>query len=158
MPSITPFLWFDDNAEEAARFYVSVFKGKITRISHYTETGPGPVGSVMTVAFRMLGQYFVALNGGPMFKFNEAVSFVVRCKTQREIDYYWRRLLAGGGEPSRCGWLTDKFGLSWQVVPDVLIEVGTGKDKAKAARMMAAMMQMTKFDIKKLQRAAAAKK
>lgn len=160
MPTLTPFLWFDYQAEEAAKFYVSVFKrGKIVAVSRYSEGGPGPAGAVMTVEFRILGQTFTALNGGPVFKFNEAVSFVVRCKTQREVDYYWKKLSSGGGQASRCGWLKDKYGLSWQIVPDALIEVfGSGKkDPARAARVMGAMMQMTKLDIKKLRQAAAAK-
>jgi len=161
MPTLTPFLWFSDNAEAAAEFYVSVFKGgKIITVSRYAEGGPGPVGSVMTVEFKILGQTFTALNGGPVFTFNEAVSFVVRCKTQREVDYYWKKLSAGGGETSRCGWLTDKYGLSWQVVPDALFELfGDGKkDPAQSARVMQAMMKMSKLDIKKLRQAAKAKR
>lgn len=160
MPTLTPFLWFSDNAEAAAKFYVSVFKdGKIVTVSRYAEGGPGPAGSVMTVEFRILGQTFTALNGGPVFKFNEAVSFVVRCKTQREVDYYWKRLSSGGGETNQCGWLKDKYGLSWQIVPDALIELfGDGKkDPAQAARVMRAMMKMTKLDIKTLRQAAKAK-
>lgn len=161
MPTLTPFLWFSDNAEAAAQFYVSVFKGgKILAVSRYAEGGPGPVGSVMTVEFRILGQTFTALNGGPVFQFNEAVSFVVRCKTQREVDTYWKKLSSGGGEPGQCGWLKDKYGLSWQIVPDALIELfGTGqKDPAQSARVMQAMMKMRKLDIKKLRQAAEAKR
>jgi predicted 3-demethylubiquinone-9 3-methyltransferase (glyoxalase superfamily) len=154
---ITPFLWFDNNAEEAAKFYVSVFKkGKLGDISRYTEGAPAPAGTVMTVEFQLFGQKFVALNGGPVFKFNEAVSFVVSCQTQREVDYYWKKLSAGG-ETSQCGWLKDKFGVSWQIVPDVLMELFRGKDRAKSTRVMQAMLQMTKLDIKRLKQAAAKK-
>lgn len=157
MQKITPFLWFNRDAEKAAKFYVSVFKkGKVGAISRYTEGGPAPAGSVMTVEFRLFGQDFVALNGGPVFKFNEAISFVVHCQTQREVDYYWKKLSAGGRE-IECGWLRDKFGVSWQIVPTVLMDLLKGKDRAKAARVMQAMMQMVKIDIKKLQQAAAAK-
>jgi predicted 3-demethylubiquinone-9 3-methyltransferase (glyoxalase superfamily) len=158
MPTITPFLWFNDKAEEAATFYVSVFKGgKIQMVSRYTEAGPGPVGSVMTVEFKILGQTFTALNGGPVFRFNESVSFVVRCKTQREVDYYWKKLSSGGGRTSQCGWLKDKYGVSWQIVPSALLDLLLGKkhDPVRAARVMSAMMQMTKLDLKKLLQAAA---
>lgn len=156
MQKITPFLWFDSQAAEAAKFYVSIFKkGKIVNVAHYTEAGPAPAGTVMTVEFELFGQEFVALNGGPHFKFNEAVSFVVNCKTQREVDYYWRKLTAGGGEPSMCGWLKDKFGVSWQIVPTALMELVTSKDRAKATRVMQAMLQMTKIDLKKIKQAAA---
>jgi len=161
MPTLTPFLWFSDNAEAAAKFYLSVFKGgKIVAVSRYAEGGPGPVGSVMTVEFKILGQTFTALNGGPVFKFNEAVSFVVRCKTQREVDSYWKKLSSGGGETSQCGWLKDKYGLSWQIVPDGLIElISEGKkDPAQSARVMRVMMTMTKLDIKKLRQAAKAER
>lgn len=155
MQKITPFLWFNSNAEQAAKFYVSVFKQKarILNISRYTEAGPAPAGSVMTVEFRLFGQDFVALNGGPMFKFTEAVSFVVNCETQREVDYYWKKLSAGGKE-IQCGWLKDKFGLCWQIVPTALPRLFKGKDRAKATRVMQAMMQMVKLDIKKLEEAA----
>jgi predicted 3-demethylubiquinone-9 3-methyltransferase (glyoxalase superfamily) len=157
MKPITPFLWFDNEAEQAAKFYVSVFKGrsKILDVSRYGDTGPGPKGSVMVVDFQLGGQRFSALNGGPVFKHSPAISFVVRCKTQEEIDAYWKKLLAGGGQPSQCGWLTDKFGVSWQVVPDILLTTLAGKDKAKADRIMAAQMQMVKFDIAALKAAAA---
>ena len=159
MQKISPFLWFNDNAEAAAKFYVSVFKkGKITNISRYTEGSPAPAGTVMTVEFELFGQKFVALNGGPHFKFTEAVSFVIHCKTQREVDHYWQKLSSGGGETSQCGWLKDKFGLSWQVVPTALIELFNSKDRARSTRVMQAMLQMTKLDIKKLKQAAAAKK
>ena len=157
MQKITPFLWFNDNAEEAARFYVSVFKeGKIVSVTRYTAGSPAPAGSVMTVEFKLRGQKFVALNGGPLFKFTEAVSFVVNCKTQREVDYYWKKLSAGGQE-IQCGWLKDKYGLSWQIVPTVLVDLCKGKDRAKTTRVIQAMMQMTKLDIKGLKKAAAKK-
>lgn len=157
MPTITPFLWFNDNAEEAAKFYVSVFKkGKILNTSRYTEGAPGPAGSIMTVEFKILGQVFTALNGGPVFKFNEAISFVVRCKTQREVDYYWKKLSAGGKEV-QCGWLQDRYGLSWQIVPTALLDLFGGKDRARSTRVMQAMLQMTKLDIKALKKAAAKK-
>jgi predicted 3-demethylubiquinone-9 3-methyltransferase (glyoxalase superfamily) len=154
---ITPFLWFDDKAEEAAKFYTSIFKNsKIGNITRYDEeaTGPTgrPAGSVMTVDFQLGGKEFVALNGGPMFKFTEAISFVVNCENQEEVDYFWSKLSAGG-EESRCGWLKDKFGLSWQVVPTVLIEMLTDKDTAKAKRVMHAMLQMDKIDIAVLKKA-----
>jgi predicted 3-demethylubiquinone-9 3-methyltransferase (glyoxalase superfamily) len=156
MKKITPFLWFNDNAEEAAKFYVSVFKqGKIRRISRYTAAGPAPEGSVMTVEFQLRGQDFVALNAGPAFKFTEAISFVVSCETQREVDYYWKKLISGGGAPSACGWLKDKYGMSWQITPTALMDLLYSKDRAQAARVMEAMMQMTKIDIKKLKQAAA---
>ena len=159
MQKITPFLWFDNNAEEAVKFYLSVFKkGKITEMLRYTEGAPAPAGTVMTVAFKLFGQDFVALNGGPVFKFTEAISFVVNCETQREVDYYWKRLTANGGQPSQCGWLKDRYGLSWQIVPTILIDLLGSKDRAKATRVMQAMLEMTKIDIKKLQAAAAEKR
>lgn len=155
MPTVTPFLWFDHDAEEAAKFYISVFKGgKILKISHYPEGSPGPAGSVMTVEFKILGQVFTALNGGPIFKFNEAVSFVVQCRTQREVDYYWKKLSAGG-EEVQCGWLKDRYGLSWQIVPTALLDLFGGKDRARSTRVMQAMLKMTKLDIKALKKAAA---
>ena len=155
MQKISPFLWFNDNAEKAVKFYISVFKkGKITDITRYTEGAPAPAGTVMTVEFQLFGQEFIALNGGPVFKFTEAISFVVHCKTQREVDHYWRKLSAGG-ETSQCGWLKDKFGLSWQIVPTVLIDLLSSKNRAKATRVMQAMLQMTKIDIKRLKQAAA---
>src|SRR5207237_9550647 len=140
MHKITPFLWFDGKAEEAAKFYASIFKNsKIGKITRYEEESAGPTGrpagSVMTVEFELEGQEFVALNGGPMFKFTEAISFVVNCETHEEVDYFWTKLSVGG-EESRCGWLKDKFGLSWQVVPTVLIEMLADKDAAKAKRVM----------------------
>jgi predicted 3-demethylubiquinone-9 3-methyltransferase (glyoxalase superfamily) len=154
---ITPFLWFDDEAEEAAKFYTSIFKnskvGDITRYDEEAAKPTGrPAGSVMTVAFQLEGQEFVALNGGPIFKFTEAVSFVVNCATQEEVDYFWSKLSAGG-EESHCGWLKDKFGLSWQVVPTVLIEMLADKDAAKAKRVMKAMLEMDKIDIPVLKKA-----
>ena len=154
MQKITPFLWFNDNALEAAKFYASVFKqAKIGKVAYYGEGMPGPAGSVMTVEFKLFGQDFIALNGGPVFKFTEAISLVVNCKTQREIDYYWKKLSAGGKEV-QCGWLQDKYGLSWQIVPTVLMELAASKDRAKAGRVLQAMMGMVKFDIKGLKDAA----
>jgi len=153
MQKITPFLWFDNNAEEAANFYVSVFKNsKVLNIARYGEVGPGPKGTVMTVEFELDGQEFVALNGGPRFKFTEAVSFVVNCDTQEEVDYYWERL-SEGGEKSRCGWLRDKFGLGWQVTPTILGKLLADKDQEKANRVMQTMLKMDKLDIEPLQRA-----
>jgi predicted 3-demethylubiquinone-9 3-methyltransferase (glyoxalase superfamily) len=155
MPAITPMLWFDKEAEEAARFYVSVFpNSKITATSRYGDAGPGPKGSVMTVAFELDGNPFTALNGGPLFKFNESVSFVIHCKDQAEVDRYWEKLVAGGGRHSDCGWLKDRYGLSWQVTPDMLLELITQPDDAKKQRVMKAMMQMQKLDIAVLRKAA----
>ena len=158
MQKITPFLWFDDQAEEAVNFYTALFKNsKICRIFHYTEeaaekTGR-PVGSVLTIEFEIEGQKFVALNGGPLFKFNESISFVINCETQEEVDYFWEKLTADGGEESACGWLRDKFGLSWQVTPTVLIHMLHDKDPEKAERVMKAMLQMQKIEILKLKAA-----
>lgn len=150
---ITPMLWFDHQAEEAAKFYTSIFpNSKITQIARYSEVGPGPAGSVMTIGFELDGQPYTALNGGPIFKFTEAVSFVVHCKSQQEVDHYWDSLIAGGS-PSQCGWLKDKYGLSWQIVPDVLIELMQDKDTRKAGKVAAAMMKMVKLDIATLQKA-----
>jgi len=150
MQKITPFLWFDGKAEEAARFYVSVFKNsKILSVSRYGEAGPGTQGSVMTVAFELDGEKFVALNGGPNYAFSPAVSFVVDCETQQEIDHYWERL-SEGGEKVRCVWLKDKYGLSWQIVPTVLPELLQDKDPEKRKRVMAAMLKMVKLDIEQL--------
>jgi predicted 3-demethylubiquinone-9 3-methyltransferase (glyoxalase superfamily) len=158
MQKITPFLWFNDNAEEAVKFYTSVFKNsKIGKIARYGEEGERvsgrPAGSVMTVEFQLEGQEFVALNGGPYFKFTEAISFVVNRETQEEVDYYWEKLSAGGKEV-QCGWLKDKYGLSWQIVPMVLGELLSDKDAAKSQRVMDAMLKMVKLDIKKLKQAA----
>ena len=156
MQKISPFLWFDGNAEEAADFYVSLFKGsKILKIARYGEAGPGPAGAVMVVNFQIEGQDFIALNGGPLFKFTEAISFVINCQTQEEVDHYWNRLTAGGGQESQCGWLKDKYGLSWQVTPTILGELLVDKDQKKAQRVMQAMLQMKKIDIAALKRAAA---
>jgi len=150
---INPFLWFDDQAEEAARFYTSIFNNsKIETIVHYGETGPGPKGSVMTVAFELDGQKFVALNGGPHFKFTEAISFVVNCETQAEVDEFWQKL-SEGGEEVACGWLKDKFGLSWQIVPTVMVEMLQDPDPEKSQRVMQAMMPMKKLDIAVLEQA-----
>src|SRR6266478_941787 len=153
MQKITPFLWFTDQAEEAVKFYASIFKNsKIGRILRYGEEATKvsesgrPVGSVLTIEFEIEGQKFVALNGGPQFKFNESVSFVVNCETQKEVDYYWGKLTADGGQESACGWLKDKFGLLWQVTPTVLIDLLHGTDSAKAERVMKAMLQMQKID------------
>lgn len=153
MPKISPFLWFDTQAEEAAKFYVSIFpNSKILKTAYYPEGSPGPVGSVMTVEFELDGQRVIALNGGPQFKFSEAVSLSVECKTQQEVDTYWEKL-SRGGEKGPCGWLKDKFGFSWQVNPKVLDEMLTDPDPKKAKRVMAAMMKMTKIEIAALERA-----
>ena len=162
MQKVTPFLWFDDQAEEAAKFYTSIFKnskvGKITRYGEAAEKAAGrPAGSVMTVEFELESQKFTALNGGPVFKFNESVSFVVNCDTQEEVDYFWEKLTAGGGQESECGWLKDKFGVSWQVVPRALMDMSQDKDPKKFERVMKAMLQMQKLDIKTLKDAYAGK-
>ena len=154
MKKITPFLWFDNEAEDAARFYVLIFKNsKIGTITHYGEAGPRPKGTIMTVEFQLEGVEFVALNGGPQFKFTEAVSFSVNCETQDEIDFFWEELSADGGQTGPCGWLKDKFGLSWQVNPVVLGKMLADKDHAKSQRVMKAMMEMDKMDIAALKRA-----
>jgi predicted 3-demethylubiquinone-9 3-methyltransferase (glyoxalase superfamily) len=155
-PKITPFLWFDTQAEQAATFYVSVFKdSKLGRISRYGKAGHDvhgrTAGSVMTVEFELAGQKFLALNGGPNFKFTEAVSFVVNCDGQDEVDYFWSKLSAGGQE-GPCGWLKDKYGLSWQIVPSVIPKMMTDADAAKSDRVMAAVMKMKKLDVAKLER------
>jgi predicted 3-demethylubiquinone-9 3-methyltransferase (glyoxalase superfamily) len=153
MPKIKPFLWFDTQAEEAAKFYVSIFKNsKIVKVARYGEAGPGPKGSVMTVVFQLDGQEFIALNGGPHFKFTEAISFVVECKTQEEVDEYWEKLTEGGQEV-QCGWLKDKYGLSWQITPTVLGEMLSDPDREKAKRVMEAMLKMKKIEIAELRRA-----
>jgi len=150
---ITPFLWFDDRAEEAANFYVSLFENsQVGAITRYGDAGPGPKGSVMVVSFRLAGQEFVGLNGGPLFKFTEAVSFVVNCQNQEEIDKYWEKL-SEGGQKSQCGWLKDKFGLSWQIVPTILPKLVDGSDPERANRVMQALLQMTKIEIAKLKQA-----
>ena len=151
---ITTFLWFDQNAEQAVRFYTSIFKdSKILEETRYTEGGPMPQGTILTIKFQLAGQEFIALNGGPEFRFTEAISLFVNCESQAEVDEYWNKLLAGGGEPSQCGWLKDKYGLSWQVAPTVLLEMLQDKDRARAKRVMDAMMQMVKIDIAALQKA-----
>ena len=153
---ITPSLWFDTEAEEAAAFYTSVFKNsRIVNVSHYTESAPRPAGTVMTVEWELDGQRFVGINGGPEFTFSEAVSFQITCEDQAEVDYYWERLTAEGGEESQCGWCKDKFGLSWQVVPVGMDELFSDPDKSKAERAMQAMFGMKKIDIAALDRAAA---
>ena len=151
---ITPFLWFDNNAEEAMNHYVSIFKNStILSVTRYGEAGPGPAGTVMVGSFELDGQKFAALNGGPMFKFTEAVSLVVNCESQEEVDHFWDKLCAGGGAPGQCGWLKDKFGLSWQIVPRALVELMQDPDPEKSKRVMQAMMQMTKIDIARLKQA-----
>ena len=153
MQKIKPFLWFDTQAEEAANFYVSIFNNsKILSISRYGDGGPGPKGSVMTVSFELDGQEFIGLNGGPHFKFTEAISFTVMCKTQAEVDDFWKKLTAGGQEVE-CGWLKDKYGLCWQITPTILPEMLSDPDPQKAKRVMQAMMTMKKIDIAALQRA-----
>ncbi len=154
MPKITPFLWFDSQAEEATNFYVSIFKNsKVGEVSRYGESGPGPKGSAMTVAFELDGQKFTALNGGPVFKFTEAISLVVNCENQEEIDYFWEKLSSEGGQEVQCGWLKDKYGLSWQIVPTILPELVKSDDPKKSERVMKALMQMKKLDIGKLKEA-----
>jgi len=153
MLKITPFLWFDNQAEEAAKFYTSIFKNsKVVQVSRYGDAGPRPKGSVMTVAFELEGQQFTALNGGPLFKFNEAISFVVDCKSQEEVDYMWARL-TDGGEEGMCGWLKDKYGVSWQIVPTTLVEMLNDPDPEKSKRVTEAMLKMKKLDIQTLRRA-----
>lgn len=153
MDKITPFLWFDTEAEAAAKFYTSVFRNsKIRETHYYGEAGPRPKGSVLTVAFELFGQEYVALNGGPEYKFTPAVSFLVHCETQEELDQYWDRL-AEGGTPIQCGWITDKFGVTWQIVPKALLEMLRDKDPKRAARVTRAMFAMVKLDIAGLERA-----
>ncbi len=153
MQKITPFLWYDNNAEEAVNLYTSVFKNsKIKKVSRYGDAGPGPKGSVMVINFEIEGQDFSAMNGGPTFKFTPAISLMVNCKTQQEVDELWEKLSAGG-RTDQCGWLQDKFGLSWQITPTILIEMIADKDPEKSSRVMAAMMKMTRIDIDKLQEA-----
>jgi predicted 3-demethylubiquinone-9 3-methyltransferase (glyoxalase superfamily) len=153
MQKITPFLWFDGDAEEAMNFYVSIFKNaKIVNVTRYGETGPGPEGMVMTATFQLDGQEFIALNGGPQFKFTEAISFLVNCETQEEVDDLWEKL-SEGGKKERCGWLKDKYGLSWQIIPSVLSKLMQDKDAQKAKRVMQAMLRMDKMDVKALQQA-----
>jgi predicted 3-demethylubiquinone-9 3-methyltransferase (glyoxalase superfamily) len=154
MQKIVPNLWFDTEAEEAAEFYVSLFEdSKVLDVVRYTEAGPREPGTVMVVSFRLLGRDYVAINGGPTFPFTEAVSFEVRCDGQEEIDRLWDALTADGGQESQCGWLKDKYGLSWQIVPEAWIEMATGKDPKKVNAAMQAMLGMTKLDLAELQRA-----
>ncbi len=153
MQKIVPFLWFNDNAEEAMNFYVSIFKNsKVGRVTRYGDAGPGPKGSVMWCTFTLEGQEFHALNGGPHFKFTQAISLFVNCETQQEVDELWKKLSAGGRE-DQCCWLQDKYGLSWQIIPTILGKLLGDKDPVKANRAMTAMLQMKKIDIKGLQRA-----
>lgn len=153
MQKITTFLWFDHQAEEAANFYTSLFKNsRIAGVSRYGEGAPMPKGTAMSVTFELEGQEFMALNGGPLFKFTEAVSLFVKCETQQEIDHFWEKL-SEGGQKSRCGWLKDKYGLSWQIVPVVLGQLMSGKDPEKSKRVMQALMKMDKLDIQGLQQA-----
>ena len=153
MQKITPFLWFDSNAEEAMNFYVSIFKNsKVLKVTRYEEAGPGPKGTVMSATFQLKGQDFFALNGGPLFSFTPAISFFVNCETQQEVDELWEKL-SEGGQKERCGWLKDKYGLSWQIIPSALGEMLGDKDPAKASRVMHAMLQMNKIDIKGLKQA-----
>ena len=154
MQKIRPFLWFDNNAEEAMDFYTSIFKdSEVFNISRYPEGSPIPAGTLMSATFRLEDQEFMVLNAGPQFKFNEAVSFFVNCETQAEVDMFWENLTADGGEESQCGWLKDKFGLSWQIIPKALSEMLGDPDPAKAGRVMQAMLQMQKIDIAKLKEA-----
>lgn len=156
MPDIEPCLWFDTEAEEAAKFYVSVFpNSKITRVSHYTEVGPRPAGMVLTVEFTLDGKPFMALNGGPDFPFTEAISLSIECDTQKEIDHYWSALQEDGGREIECGWVKDRYGLSWQVSPKKMADWITGPDRAKADRVMRAMLKMKKLVIADLETAAA---
>ena len=153
MQKITPFLWFDTQAEEAMNFYISIFKNsKVVGVSRWGEAGPVPKGTAMSATFELDGQKFMALNAGPQFKFTEAISFFVNCETQDEVDEFWEKL-SEGGEKSRCGWLKDKFGLSWQIIPSALGEMLNDKDPQKSKRVMEAMMQMGKIDIKILKQA-----
>ena len=155
MQKISPFLWFDTQAEEAANLYVSVFpNSRVLSVSRYPENGPGKPGSAMTVSFELDGTRFTALNAGPQFKFNESVSFVVECDNQEEVDKYWHALTANGGQESACGWLKDRFGLSWQITPKQLLKAITDPDRARAQRAMASMMTMRKINIAEIERAA----
>lgn len=155
MPTITPNLWFDTQAEEAAQHYVSVFpNSEVRNVSRYGDAGPGETGTVLSVEFVLDGTPFIGINGGPMFTFSEAVSFAISCKDQDEVDYYWNALLAGGGEESQCGWLKDRFGVSWQVVPAEMGEIMSNPDPEKAARTTQAMLGMRKLDIAALRAAA----
>jgi len=151
---ITTFLWYDDQAEEAAQFYTSLFKNsKITDVARYSEAGPGKLGSVMTVVFELEGQEFIALNGGPEFKFTEAISLMVECEDQEEVDQLWEKLTSDGGQEQSCGWLKDKYGLCWQIIPRGLLELVTGLDSKKSSRAMQAMFNMKKIDLETIRRA-----
>jgi predicted 3-demethylubiquinone-9 3-methyltransferase (glyoxalase superfamily) len=153
MQKITPFLWFDSNAEEAVAFYVSIFKdSRVTSVQRYGDAGPGPKGSVMSLEFQLEGQQFMALNGGPQFKFTPAISLFISCEAQEEVDALWERLLVGGA-PQRCGWLQDRFGLSWQIIPAALGRLMADPDPVRSARVMQAMMKMVKIDVSELKRA-----
>jgi predicted 3-demethylubiquinone-9 3-methyltransferase (glyoxalase superfamily) len=155
MQKITPFLWFDSQAEEAVNFYASIFKNsKIGKITRYGDAGPGPAGSVLTASFELEGLEFTALNGGPAFKFTEAISLYVNCESQEEVDYYWEKLLEGG-QVQQCGWLKDKFGLAWQIIPSALPRLLSDPDRDKANRVMQAMLKMQKIDVAELEQAAA---
>ena len=157
LTKITPCLWFDTEGEDAATFYTGIFDdSRIVDVTYYGSAGPRPEGMVMTVSFVLAGQEFVALNGGPEFGFDEAISFQVNCESQDEIDYFWGKLVEGGGEHGPCGWLKDRFGVSWQIVPTVLPRLLTDPDREKSQRVMAAMLQMKKIEIDELERAAAA--
>lgn len=154
MQKITPFLWYDSQAEEAAKFYTSIFRNsKIGTVRRYGEAGPGPKGSAMTVEFQVEGQDFIALNGGPHYQFTPAISLFVKCETQAEVDELWEKLLSGGGRPNRCGWLQDRFGVSWQIIPTTLGKLMSDPDPQKSSRVMRAMLQMEKIDIDGLKRA-----
>jgi len=155
---ITTYLWFDREAEEAANLYTSTFKNsKILNVARYGDAGPGPKGTAMTVNFQLDGQEFIALNGGPMYRFTEAISLLVDCETQEEVDRLWNKLTADGGEESMCGWLKDKFGLSWQIIPSALFQLMSDPDPEKSKRVMEAMLQMKKIDVPTLERAHAGK-
>ncbi len=157
MQKITPFLWLDNNAEEAMNFYTSVFRdSKVLGVTHYGDAGPGPKGSVMTVTFTLNGQDITLLNGGPLFPQSPAFSFAVTVDTQEELDELWEKLLSGGGKPSQCGWLTDRFGVSWQIVPKIFFELSQNSDQKKSQRVMEAVLKMVKFDIAALKKAYAA--
>jgi predicted 3-demethylubiquinone-9 3-methyltransferase (glyoxalase superfamily) len=154
MPQITPFLWFDTQAEDAANFYVALFpNSKITHVARYGQGGPGPAGGVMTIGFELDGKPYTALNGGPHFTFTEAVSFVVHCADQAEVDHYWNGLTADGGQESQCGWLKDRYGLSWQIVPLEFLDLMSSPDKTAVGRMFGAMMQMAELDMPRLRAA-----
>lgn len=156
MQKITPFLWFDHQAEEAMNFYVSIFKNaKVGEIRRYGDAGPGPKGSVLTASFQLEGQDFVALNGGPHYHFTPAISLFVDCQDQAEVDELWSKLLEGGGRENQCGWLQDKYGLSWQIIPSILGELLQSPDSEKATKAMSAMLQMVKIDVQKLKDACA---